>query len=188
MRRLLIAFVLLTSLVGVARAQDLPQPAPPQPEWYGWQTLASDATVAALWLTAYKTGSSGLVELGTLGYLGGTPLIHGLHGRVSQGLISLMLRLTAPLVGGVAGILVEHGQCVNPNAMDEIPGLSPCEGQGAIVGFFGAMIVVSIVDASFATTRPSVTEWRPHREAAIDWTPTVAATSAGTTFGLAGRF
>jgi len=159
--------------------------------WYGWQTLAADAAVSALWIGAHETGSSGLRSLGIAGYVAGTPLIHVLHGRSDNGLVSALLRVTAPVVGGAAGFLVGGTMCSHSNHSDELLfdySISSCQVTGLLVGFFGAMVAVSVFDATQATVAPG-DAWHPHRGGPpLAFAPTIVPTSDGATVGFVGRF
>jgi hypothetical protein len=56
--------------------------------WYGWQTLVVDTISLAL-IPAYG--------IGLIGYVLGTPIIHGLHGRAGSAVASVSMRLVLPL-------------------------------------------------------------------------------------------
>jgi hypothetical protein len=200
---LLVASPALARVDGTAPLAVAPPPEPPAAlatqeafpptvrsvEWYGWQTLAADAGVAATWLAAYELHLDMLTGIGTAGYLAATPLIHAFHGEKGSGLVSVGLRVSLPLVGALSGILVESGSCPTPPPTSDVgPLLSACEGRGALVGFFGGMIVASIIDAVRATTIPGLRELRPSRTSSISWLPSVAPTNGGAAVGLAGQF
>ena len=80
--------------------------------WYGWQTLATDASsLAPLVLMAAMDGGGAEVfvplALGT--YVLGGPIVHAAHGNWGRAVGSLSLRIGAPIlcVLPVAGIPVE---------------------------------------------------------------------------------
>lgn len=130
--------------------------------------------------------------MGTLGYLVAAPAIHGQHDRLGTAFSSVGLRLGAPLIAGLIGVLIESNRCSSPRADDEIVGFSPCKARGGEISLFGAMIAASIFDIARASVAPGEHQWRPTRDSNLAWSPVVVPTSDGTTFGttfgLAGRF
>lgn len=71
---------------------------PENASWYGWQTLITDGAA----LLAAPIAPAAGVGL----YLVGAPLVHATHGRFGTAAGSFGLRLGAPLVGGVTGIVL----------------------------------------------------------------------------------
>lgn len=102
------------ALGGPARAAQ-PSSTPAGSEWYGWQTLASDAVAAALltsgglMLRARDGGDDpapGAVAVAASGmgtYALGAPIVHAAHRRYGAAGLSLAARVLAP--GAVAGAL-----------------------------------------------------------------------------------
>src|SRR5579883_1147642 len=90
-----------------ARAQE--REAPPAEaapgSWYGWQILFSDGAAVALVAAGSMSSSSGVAiecAIGSsLAYLGGGPIVHGLHDRGVTAGESFGLRLGLPFAVGL---------------------------------------------------------------------------------------
>ena len=165
----------------------LASPATPVPEWYGWQILSADVAVAGTWVAASATDSTPLIALRTLGYLFSAPLSHAAHDRLGTGLGSLGLRVAAPLVGGLVGILIATGPCPSHPA-EEVISFSACDAKGGEIGAVAAMLGVSIFDIARAWRQPGEGLWHPSRDRALSWAPVVTPSDTGPRLGLVGRF
>lgn len=76
-----------------------PEPPPPTPiatsrRWYGWQTLAVDLVAWKLHADTWDDSLGGSKNTAAL-YIGGTPLVHGLHGRWGRGFASMGFRFAS---------------------------------------------------------------------------------------------
>src|SRR5262249_3153188 len=115
MRRVFGPALVLSALLGSATARADDGPAPDLrtkvrvTRWYGWQNASVDAVM--LVLTFDRTGSSDVTP-GEIGWLGGSAVIHLLHGRVDAAAGSVALRFGLPLAGGVVGLIVND--CRSP--------------------------------------------------------------------------
>jgi hypothetical protein len=164
-----------------------PKPsAPPQIEWYVWQTMASDLT--AISLLALSSGienkhknASTLAALAGVGfYVFGAPLVHAANGQVGKGFGSLGLRVGAPVVGVLGGLATGAAACP-----DERPGEANthiCPIGHAALGFLLGSVTAMLVDASVLAKKEVLA--RP----AVSFAPFVVPTSGGSSFGLAGSF
>ena len=125
-------FVVATCFANEARAD----------EWYGWQTLASDAGTVAVTLAVAKTTKPTALPIivGATGYLAVPVTIHLLHDEPVRALGSGGLRLGAPLVCGVAGALILSS--ANDNIFGAIAGAA-----GAVFGLTIGAVVASVIDA-----------------------------------------
>jgi hypothetical protein len=91
-----------------ARAALAAEPAAPTPvrgDWYGWQTLTADALSLAMFVAggADSAWRRRLIDGAVLGYATATPIIHLVHRRRPQALVSVLVR--------VLGTLAAHGLC-----------------------------------------------------------------------------
>ena len=160
-----------------ASPSDLPPPAPPPPPqrvWYGNETLLVDgASFAITVLGAGLSVSSGgggvgtaLGLTGTFGYLLGGPIVHWVHGHAAPGFGDLAIRLFAPGVMAIVGIIpgaIIGGQISSCNENGDVPALN-CGFlwgfvAGAVVGYLGAIALDAAV---------------------LAWEPAPAAPPAGT--------
>ena len=86
-------------------------------EWYGYQTLISDAATVAVTYALAKSITRTTVPsiaVGATGYVVAPVTIHLVHGEPVRALASGGLRVGAPLVGGIVGGLItskesDHG-------------------------------------------------------------------------------
>jgi hypothetical protein len=147
----------------------------PRTQWYGWQTLLSDA--AAVTLMAALPLEVG-VYAGAGVFVAGAPLIHAAHGQPGRMGISFALRLIPPVALG--GSLALASSCTN-NGEDFLG----CEIGILLLGF-----TASVAAAATAITLDAAVlakkEARPPSSLAL--APMVLPTLGGATFGLAGTF
>jgi hypothetical protein len=184
----LVALLLLTGAQAKAAELLSSQPPSPPPVWYGWQILVSDAVTAGTWIAADATGSRILAGVGAATYLVAPPIIHDRHGDFGKVLGSFGLRLGAPLVGALAGLGLASIFCDSaPSANDE-PSLSHCQERGTVIGFFGAMVAVSIFDIARSRTTPSGLAPAHAKRSEPTWTPTATPTRSGAILGFAAIF
>jgi hypothetical protein len=171
--------------------QPYPMPAPsyqttPPPyqvadeTWYGWKIALSDgAAIAAFYLADRASGDStdeendnvdvgpALLALGAFAWWTfGTPLVHLTEKNVRGAGVSLALRWTAPLLGGLIGYAFdEEGSVDDP---------------GATAGILVGVAAASILDITLvANTRTVRTVWPQ---------PQLAVTPSGFRVGIAGGF
>ncbi len=202
---------LLLSLPPRAYAQEASIGASPDgPRWYGWQTLSVDGIALGVTLTGWATvsastpGSSPLgsvvLGVGLTGYALGPPLVHLAHGRWVTALVDAGIRLTAPIIAGAIGSVIDLAS--NPNQCQDASG--PCgpfvgAGVGAVVGYAGAVAF----DAVFLAREPGPSATQPStmqpsttpedifaRTPARGFTlsPTLGAAPRGVSGGVVGSF
>jgi hypothetical protein len=146
-------------------------------EWYGYQNLAADGAAFALAMAAGSTenreagNALGWLSFGT--YVLASPIIHGLHGGgVGRSLASGAMRLGLPVLGAVIG--GSMASCDGrEGCWDDLGGI-------ALGGLIGIGTAIVIDDLAL-----SVEEHHVERPM---WTPTVAPSAGGMTFGVAGTF
>ncbi|MBL9109223.1 MAG: hypothetical protein JNM74_08130 [Myxococcales bacterium] len=145
MRRRIVIPSLLLALGAPARAQ---AEEASSTRWYGYQTIAVDATSIGLLAAAGAVHEDAMPWLAgsALGlYALGPVVVHGANGRGIAGLGSLGLRVGLPLVGAFLGLGV--------GAASSFKGMAELAAGGAFVGAVGAMVL----DAAFlarASTAP----------------------------------
>jgi hypothetical protein len=170
-----------------------PKPsAPPQIEWYVWQTMASDLTAISLLALSsgienkHENASTLAAVVGVGFYALGAPLVHAANGQVGKGFGSLGLRLGAPLVGVLGGLATGAASCPGEPRPDELPGGSGssnlCPVAHAALGFLLGSVTAIVVDASVLAKKEVLA--RP----AVSFAPFVVPTSGGSSLGLAGSF
>ena len=149
--------------------------------FYGWQNLGADAASIALFgvtLDAEDGTAAGVLAYASVGgYLFGSPLVHALHGHTKRALGSFAMRLGVPLaLGGITWAVEDHEDCTGKE--NTFCGF----GEGIVpvfVGMLGAGAVMLVDDFGLAYDEKPV---------GPTWTPTVAASHGGMTFGFAGTF
>jgi hypothetical protein len=145
--------------------------------WYGWQTLIVDGSALAVAFVR--------PELTPAVYVFGGPIVHAAHGRWGTGLLSLGLRVGAPLVGGLAGAAVTGGAgCVSSSS-------SSCISLGLVGGLLVGYATAVTVDAAVLAREPAAREdarRAPRRAAALSWAPSVAPRRDGAELGVSGAF
>ena len=151
---------------------------------YRATTIAVDAASIAVMIGANELhvhapgqdhAAGTLLAIGALGGLLADPFIHAGRGHGSRGVASFLLRDGAMGVGMLIGVLTV--QC-KPNDL-----FCPLEGldRRAAPGMIGGLAVAALVDAIWFTD-----ETVPRSTTA--WTPVVAPTQGGGTFGVAAAF
>jgi hypothetical protein len=138
----------------LALAQPAAPPPPNQRVWYGNETLLVDgASFALTILGAGLAASSGGSQVGTalgvtgsLGYLFGGPIVHWVHGRGMPGAGDLAIRLFAPGIMAIVGIIpgaIIGGQISGCNDTGDGLDCGILWGflAGAVVGYLGAIAI-----------------------------------------------
>ena len=168
-------------------------PPTPAPENYRLQIVAADGLAAGLFiLGAAQHGESGqpAALLGTAGFVFGGPIVHLFHHRSKRAAQSLGLRVGLPVFGGVVGWYVgPKQQCYYADAGGGAPPLLPPSGgcgdsgsvAGAVLGVLAGAVTASIVDTAVLAKPDEVVP-------AQSWSPTVAASPSGWSFGVRGAF
>lgn len=193
----LLAF--LHSFALPARAQ-VPSVSPtPQPsetaaqsEWYGWQTLLTDAASITL-ITAgamVQDGNShsqdgnrmlgtSLMLTGLAGYVAGAPIMHFGKRQPGRGLGSIAMRVSLPFVGGVIG--AESASC---HASSDESGYCGV-GEAALGVGLGALTAIAL-DASVLAWAPMKEEG--NAEASFGFAPVIAKDGKSAELRVFGRF
>lgn len=125
------------SLPSAARADD----------WYGWQTLATDATADTLLVGGGLFGESKEAAIAAAAlYTFGGPIVHVAHGEWGRAGISLGLRLGLPTLGGLVG----GALCFDRK------GFLSCLGS-AVLGIGVGILGAEITDAALGDTHDHAT-------------------------------
>jgi hypothetical protein len=182
----------LLASVGIARPARAEAPSGTETTWYGWQTLALDATAIALWGAAaafddaryaspsystYGELSDAAIAAGFVVYLLGPPLLHLGHGNGEKVATSLLLRLGLPIAGALVGGAVGRAALGSGGDADV-----PYPLAAGIVGFVAGGIAAMAIDAAVVARKPVACRSAP----AIQ--PVVVPLAGGARFVLAGRF
>jgi hypothetical protein len=149
-----VVFLIAGARVTPAAADDeAPLAAPPPPphaSWYGYETIAADATAGALTALSFQT-NSGPASWGAIGvYVLGAPIVHAAHGRPLAALGSLGLRIGLPLLASAVGAATadcSSGRVVNDD---------DCHFGPSIAGLAVGIVLGAIIDsAAIAWDPPS---------------------------------
>lgn len=187
---MLVGEVIAAGIDAAVLAGDYPKTrGKPNTSWYGWQTLVVDAGVVGL--SVYLTSRPRpppeegeerkprhMLDAGigwyALSWLG-APVVHFAHGRVGIGFADLGIRLVAPGVAAVPGII---GACAG------MGGRKGCTDTGARAGLLGGVALAAAFDA-FVLARESPPE---PDDSSFFWAPTVQPQPGGATVGVVGAF
>ncbi|MCU0692929.1 MAG: hypothetical protein MUF54_16135 [Polyangiaceae bacterium] len=149
-----------------------------EPTWYGWQMLVIDAPVVATFFVA-EYADAQPVALGAGGvYVLSGPVVHALHGKRVEALISGMGRLLVPL-----GTMLVIGEGVR--MVDD----TVAEHKRAAIGATMGALLVSVGDA-YALAYGEKTTRVPlegKREGAL-WVPQVGLGNGSAMLGVTGVF
>ena len=190
-----LAALALLSCASTARAQSAEKPSQParatpqaapsagEPSaprevtnWYGWQTLTTDAAALTFLLSgaAMSDSSDGTAEAFAITsaatFVFGGPIVHATHENWGRAFGSLGLRVGAPVAGAFLGA-----------ALENCSGGDFCGASGAAVGFLAGIGAAIAIDAA-ALARETVQEEEPAL------TPVVSTGKNGSWVGISGRF
>ncbi|HEY0465821.1 MAG TPA: hypothetical protein VGC79_16525, partial [Polyangiaceae bacterium] len=174
MNRILACFLglaLYSLAPSASAADDTVPPAPRAREtprernWYGWQTLTSDAASVGLLLGGVQaSGGYGfydndtrlsanvMVTMGPAGYLAGAPTLHFIQKRPLSAIGSQGLRATLPVLGGAAGLGLAH--CPPPAGQD----YGNCGIGELVLGVGAGALAAIILDATLLAWAPAPAE------------------------------
>jgi hypothetical protein len=164
---------------------DVPHPSTVAPEgdtsWYGGEILVPDIVSGVLLgvgLSANDGTAGGFGPtwgIGTLLYLAGGPIVHGVHGHGGKVGASIVLRLVTPIAGAAGARAVGESAC---------PRDSDCPEGYTVLGFLGGMVVASVLDMTLVAREPV-----PNPGASlVRVAPNVGLVRNGAHVGLAGEF
>ena len=121
-------------------------------DWYGEQTLATDAVAYGGIIAGFSRDHVPLVLTGLATYAVGAPLVHLAHGETGLAGRSLGGRLLLPVAGAMVGAVVGAG----------ISDDADCEsiecGVGIGLGVVGGMLAATVIDAIAARESGDETE------------------------------
>jgi hypothetical protein len=150
----------LSLVPATASAQD-PHAQGAEPGWYGWQTLAGDASAFGLMGLGGGLERPAVSLVGVGAYVLTTPIVHLVHGN-DWAIGSLLLRVAGPgLV--LAGLAVRFGDCPLFGSGDCNEGSVAAGTALAVVGL-GLVLAMPIVDTLLARevrarSEVSLTPW-----------------------------
>lgn len=177
--------------VAVPAAAIAPQAAPAaKTEWYGHQTLATDALGFGVGALAPSSGV-GFAYAGLATYLLGAPIVHVAHGNVAKGFGDLGLRASIPVAGAFMGALIGAATGSRDDAVDATTQMF----QGAAIGVLAGVATAITIDAA-VLARKEVSPSRERerepaplpRTAVVRILPSFAPTQGGATGGVVGVF
>jgi len=147
--RLSISLLLVPALICALAGQGLAQESKPAEEkiWYGGQTLLVDALSCTTFVVGGVTGSGPIALLGVSSYILAPGGVHAFHHHGGRAALSVLMRLSFPLVGGLIGLL--SANCRPRPGDGEWAGLECAAPYGA-AGFGIGMAASMVVDASIA--------------------------------------
>lgn len=159
-------------------ASDKPEDEPTtERRWYGWQTIATDAsaiTLLALAANVEETAQSPLIAAAIGTYVLGAPIVHAAHGHIGKSAGSLALRLMAPAAWVGMGAMVSACDQAHESSCVVLPIIA------GVGGIALGVLFPSILDAA-VIAREDVPK-------TVSWTPTVQLAKSGGTVGIAGTF
>jgi hypothetical protein len=190
---LALAITLAAALAATNASADEPVAAEPTPaaretEWYGYQTIATDAAAVGLASLSHAGKAAGAIT-----YLIAAPVIHVAHGSIGKGVGDLGIRLVSPLTGALAGLLL--GGLAGGKDTNSF-GVLGAEATGAAYGLIIGAGLASALDATVlarrevsAANEKGAAPPPPARDAArVRVLPTVSPSSTGATAGVVGTF
>lgn len=125
-------------------ASERPPPVATESYWYGWQTLIVDG--ASIGTMAIGGAAPPLALVGFGGYLIGPAFVHGANGNSRGAGLSIALRATLPLLGGLIGY-ASAGRCTDTDP-EHKQFFGPCflhgfaeAGIGVVVGATLAIVI-----------------------------------------------
>ncbi len=121
-----------------------PRSSAPATRWYGYQLMLNDALAIA----AICTRNSAAATVGVVTLLLGPSVLHGVHRRPLQAVLSPILRVALPLFGGLIGAKLES---CRPNEWF-------CGLRGALVGGGLGLLTALIIDWSVLSLSPVAPE------------------------------
>jgi len=163
------AIAIVALLAGAARADDAEQT-------YHVTMAVADVAAAAVLIgapIAAKTNPAPVAAVAALPYLAVGPIVHGAHGNGSAAGTSVLVRLGGPLAGMVVAYVGFRCGSADPDAS-----CSTVNESVLVLGAMGGAVAAAVVDNVWFARKPG-------RSA---WTPTMAPTAGGATFGLARRW
>lgn len=148
-------------------------------QWYGWQTLISDAASLSLFIAAAKTDDldtrGGLVTASVGTFALGPPIIHLMHGQPLRSLGSFALRVGPPIA---AVALFADG--MDGNHSDGVAHLEIVSGILIATLFVPTAIVLDSAALAYKEVPP------PNQ--AVRFAPTIVPIQSGSLVGVQGIF
>ncbi|HEY4013522.1 MAG TPA: hypothetical protein VGM06_09305 [Polyangiaceae bacterium] len=216
------AVIAAVAVAGVAHAQTPEDPPPPVPvasapppgrlaavatgsSWYGYELLMADAFTAMSFAGAAAAGNGAaggaLAALGGAVYVGSGAAIHVMHHQGGKAVASVVLRVGAPFLGGLIGLLVGQSNARQVTPLDSATSSNTSTLPAifdAIVGFGVGVVSAVVVDDVFLSFERSPGQEAPPPappapNAAFSVTPYAGAVpgargEAQAALGLTGRF
>jgi hypothetical protein len=159
--RVAAAFLFVLAFAGHAAAEPVhvddpfedlyPKPshetAKPLGRWYGWQILAVDAGLLAVWATwpAWKFDGTALLAVDAIAFNLAAPIVHGAHGRGPAAGGSVLLHMAAPLVGALAGAV---GDAASALCLGRVACSAATPGMDAWAGALAGAGFATLIDAA----------------------------------------
>lgn len=147
----------------------------PERTWYGWQIFLTDTAISGMVYASIEANNDTLTKTTILLYAGVAPLIHGLHGQGRKSALSLAMRASLPLIGGLIGDQVE------PNCIDCS---FPTTAVPALTGVLVGASVASLIDITLLSHERRPVRNRPE----YGWAPTFGMSRSGFSAGIGGWF
>jgi hypothetical protein len=124
--------------------------------WYGWQTLLADVPLVTALATApawaHFEGDGWLVAVNVIAAFATTPIIHALNGNRRSAGLSIVARLAAPALFGVAGWAIGIATC---SCMTVSCACDPASAEtGALAGVAAGFGFAAFVDALGLAWKP----------------------------------
>jgi len=154
---------------------------------YRSDVLLADGASLGLIVLGPVSGNASLSAWGVSGYFLAAPIVHLAHGRGTQAVESLALRVGLPFFGGFLGYKLGPNDviCESTGSLDGAPSaLGRCGDQGSIIGMMigiaGGGITAMVLDAKYLT----------HYEKRVtpSWSASVQPHHGGLSFGVSGAF
>jgi hypothetical protein len=139
-------------------------------DWYGAQILSADAAAVGLGLVCSALHGEGAC---LLPYVLGGPAVHIAHGQAGRAAASLVMRVSLPFLGGLAGLRLSDN-----DAIDDV-----------VVGVLTGVVAASLVDAVFAFDSHGAAPEPPKRAThGFSMAPSLAIGRGDAVAGVVGRF
>ena len=156
-------------------------PVPPESGSYGAQIVFADLGAILVGALVSNQSDSAIPILATWSLA--SPLVHAAHGHPGRGLLSLLLHVGAPIVGGYVGVQLED--CSHSSSDEGFCGLA-----GLALGGLVGMVTATTIDAAvLAQPADEPPPPRPAYGRGIASAPALSVSHRGdVTFGWRGTF
>jgi hypothetical protein len=155
---------------------------------YRSDVLLADGASLGLIVLGPVSGNAELTAYGVTGYFLAAPIVHLAHGRGTQAVQSLALRVGLPFFGGFLGYKLGPNDviCESSGGLEGAPSASGggCGDQGSFVGMglgiLAGGVTAMVLDAKYLT--------RYEKRVSPSWSASILPSRGGLSLGVSGAF